>query len=164
MEQSLMNFNFENDKGVWISAHPIAHESKTSLATTTTASTLIDDRCSHGAPTLDTSIPSSAASFQSAASSDIYGWEEELDRKTSIEGYNLSEQEMAQRLPSGGGTTGPRVRGNQDFQYKRGGESRRKSLLHRVLNLSGRRGSVDSDMGISTMSISPSRGCPTTSV
>lgn len=172
MEQSLMDFDFETDNGVWISAHPVAHESRTSLATTTTASTLIDDRYSHGALTIDTSvassatsmISSSAASIQSAASSDIYGWEEELDRKTSIEGHNAWEREMARRLPSGGRTMGPRLRGGvHDFQYKRGGEGRRRSLLFRVLNLSGRRGSEDCDMGMSTMPTSPSTECPTTS-
>lgn len=172
MEASLMDFDFETDNGVWISAHPIAHESRTSLATTTTASTLIDDRYSHGALTIDTSVASSAtsmisssgASIQSAVSSDIYGWEEELDRKTSIEGYNAWEQEMARRLPSGGRTAGPRVRGGiHDLQYKRGGEGRRRSLLYRVLSLSGRRGSEDLGLGMSTMPTSPPPECPTTS-
>ena len=162
MEGTLMDFDFETDNGVWISAHPIAHESRTSLATTATANTSADDRYSHGALTIDTSVASSAASFQSAASSDVYGWEEELDRKTSIEGCNAWEQEMARRLPSGGRTMGARARGGiDDFQYKRGGEGRRRSLLYRVLNISGRRGSEDS--ALSTMSASPSTECPTTS-
>ena len=169
MEESLMDFNFETDNGVWISAHPVAHESRTSLATTTTASTLIDDRCSQ-ALTIDTSVASSAtsilsssaASIQSAASSDIYGWEEELDRKASIDGYNPWEQETARRLSSGGMPIGPRVRGGfNDFKYKRGSEGRRRSLLHRVLNLSGRRGSEDSSL--STMSSSPSTNIHSTS-
>jgi hypothetical protein len=172
MDASLMDFDFETDNGVWISAHPIAHESRTSLATTTTASTLIDDRFSHGALTIDTSvassansmISSSAASIQSAASSDIYGWEEELDRQSSIDGHNAWEREMLRRLPSGGGTRGPRVGGGvNDFQYKRGAEGRRRSLLYRVLNISGRRGSEDSGMAMSTMSTSASTACPTTS-
>ncbi|KAG0652278.1 hypothetical protein D0Z07_0955 [Hyphodiscus hymeniophilus] len=171
MEESLMDFDFETDNGVWISAHPIASSSRTSLATTTTASTLIDDRYSHGALTIDTSIASSATSmisssavsFQSAASSDIYGWEEELDRKASIERYNVWEQEMARRLPSGGTILGPRARdGIQDFQYKRGGEGRRRSLLHRVLNLSGKRVSEDPGTGISSISSPSSADYPTT--
>ena len=172
MDASLMDFDFETDNGVWISAHPIAHESRTSLATTTTASTLIDDRFSHGALTIDTSvassatsmISSSAASIQSAASSDIYGWEEELDRKSSSDGHSAWEREMLRRLPSGGRTIGPRVGGGvNDFQYKRGAEGRRRSLLYRVLNISGRRGSEDSGMSMSAMSTSASTECPTTS-
>jgi hypothetical protein len=172
MDASLMDFDFETDNGVWISAHPIAHESRTSLATTTTASTLIDDRFSHGALTIDTSvassansmISSSAASIQSAASSDLYGWEEELDRKSSIDGRSAWEREMSRRLPSGGRTMGPRLRGGiNDLEYKRGGDGRRRSLLYRVLNISGRRSSEDSGMGMSAMSVSPSTECPTTS-
>lgn len=170
MDASLMDFDFETDNGVWISAHPIAHESRTSLATTTTTSTLIDGY-SHGALTIDTSvassatsmISSSAASFQSVTSSDIYGWEEELDRKTSIEGHNAWELEMARRLPSGGRTMGPRIRSGQDYQHRRGAEGKRRSLLFRVLNISGRRGSEDSDMGMSPMSPSPATEYPTTS-
>jgi hypothetical protein len=172
MDASLMDFDFETDNGVWISAHPIAHESRTSLATTTTGSTLIDDRFSHGALTIDTSvassatsmISSSAASIQSAASSDLYGWEEELDRKTSIDGHSAWEREISRRLPSGGRTMGPRSRGGvNEFQYKRAGDGRRRSLLYRVLNISGRRGSEDSGMPMSAMPTSPATECPTTS-
>ena len=168
-----MDFDFETDNGIWISAHPIPRsESRTSLATTTTTSTLIDDRYSHGALTIDTSVASSAtsmissseASIQSATSSDIYGWEEELDRKSSIDGHSAWEREMSRRLPSGGRTMGPRSRGVvQDYQYKRAGEGRRKSLLYRVLNISGRRGSEDFGMGLSTMPTSAAAECPTTS-
>ena len=172
LEAISMDFDFETDNGVWISAHPIAHESRTSLATTTTGSTLIDDRYSHGVLTIDTSVASSAtsmissseASIQSAASSDIYGWEEELDRKSSIDGMNAWEREMARSLPSGGRTMGPRFRGGvHDFQYKRGAEGRRKSLLYRVLNISGRRGGEDSGMGISTISAPSATEFPSTS-
>jgi hypothetical protein len=171
MEASLMDFEFETDNGIWISAHPIARESRTSLATTATASTLIDDRYSHGALTIDTSvassatsmISSSAASIQSAASTDMYGWEEELDRKTSIDGHNAWEREIMGTLPGGGRAMGPRALGGaNDSQYKRGGEGRRRSLLYRVLSLSGRRGFEDSGMGMSTMSTTPTE-CPTTS-
>lgn len=149
-----MDFQFETDGGTWISANPIAHESRSSLATTTTVtSTLIDDRYSHGALTVDTSVASSAASMTSSSAStysastnmsDIYGWEEELDRKNSTENHSAWEREMARRLPSGGRTFGPRVRGGgNEIQYKRA-DGKRKSLLHRVLNLSGRRDSEDS--------------------
>lgn len=163
LDASLVDFDFETDNGVWISAHPIAHESRTSVGTNTTANTLIDDRYNHGAAlAIDTSvsgsgtsmISSSAASIQSAASSDIYGWEEELDRKTSTEGHNTWERENARRLPSGGRTMGPRGGG---------GEGRRKSLLYKVLSLSGRRGSEDSGMAMSTTSSCPSSGCSNTS-
>ncbi len=152
VEMTEMDFDFEEDNGTWISAHPIAHESRTSLATTTTAaSTLVDDRFSHGALTLDTSVASSAASMMSSAasiqsattttSSDVYGWEEELDRKTSIEGHNAWERELTHRLPSGGRTMGPRLRGGlNEYQYRHGGAGKRKSLLYRVLNLSSSRG------------------------
>lgn len=164
-----MDFHFETDGGTWISAHPVGHESRSSLATTTTAtSTLMDDRYSHGALTVDTSVASSAASMMSSSAStysastnmsDIYGWEEELDRKSSVDTHSAWEREMARRLPSGGRTQlGPRLRGDiHQLQYKRS-DGRRKSLLYRVLNLSGRRGSEDSNG-----SITPQEACPTTS-
>jgi hypothetical protein len=166
MDASLMDFDFETENGIWISAHPIAHESRTSLATTTTASTLIDDRYSHGALTIDTGvassatsmISSSAASIQSATSSDIYGWEEELDRKTSLDGHSAWEREMARRLPSGGRTMGPRPRVRSGG---RGGEGRRRSLLYRVLNISGKKGSEDVSMAMSPVPDIPQPDCPT---
>lgn len=166
---SEMDFEFEtDDSGTWISANPLAHESKSSLATTTTAaSTLIDERFGHGALTIDTSIASSAASMMSSSASsysatanmsDIYGWEEELDRKSSIENHNNWEREMARRLPSGGRTFGPRVRVGHELHHKRG-DVKRKSLLYRVLNLSGRRGAEDSNGSITP----PEAPFPTTS-
>lgn len=166
---SEMDFQFDTDGGTWITANPIAQESRSSLATTTTAtSTLMDERYSHGALTVDTSVASSAASMMSSSAStysastnmtDIYGWEEELDRKSSIENHNAWEREMTRHLPSGGRTFGPRIRGGaHELQYKRA-DGKRKSLLYRVLNMSGRRGSEDS-----TGSITPPEACPTTSV
>jgi hypothetical protein len=158
VESTDMDFEFEEDNGIWISANPIARESRTSLATTTTvtsaASTLMDHDRYSAVLTLDTSVASSAASMMSSAasiqsattatSSDIYGWEEELDRKASIEGHNVWERELAQKLPSGGRTMGTRLRGMPEFPYKRA-DSKKRSLLYRVLNLSGRerRGSTD---------------------
>jgi len=173
VESTAMDFDFETDNGVWISAHPIAHESRTSLATTTTAtSTLMDDRYSHGALTVDTSVASSAASMMSSTgsiqsaitttSSDIYGWEEELDRKISIEsGSQGWDRDLVRRVPHGG-RVGPRGRGGvQDFQFRRA-DGKRKSLLYRVLNLSGsRRASVD-DVSMSG-AIGPQNEIPTTS-
>jgi hypothetical protein len=147
MEPTPMDFHFEEDNGIWISAIPIANGSKTSVATTTTAaSTLVDDRLIHSALTVDTNVASSAASILSSAgsihsattnSSDIYGWEEELDRKSSIEAHQPWVREPHRRLPSGGRTMGPRMRG--DVPIYRRNDSKRKSLLHRVLNISGSR-------------------------
>jgi hypothetical protein len=143
LESTTMDFHFEEDNGTWVSAHPIAHESRTSLSTTTTgASTLIDDRMSNTGLTLDTSVASSAASMMSTGSiqsasttmsADIYGWEEELDRKTSIESHAAWEREMARRSPTGGRITGPRLRNINDLQGRRA-DGKRKSLLYRVLN------------------------------
>jgi hypothetical protein len=157
-----MEFDFKTENGIWISANPLARESRSSLATTATtttamtSSTLVDDRMSHGALTVDTSVASSAASMMSSvgsiqsaistASADMYGWEEELERKESIETNMAWEREIGRRLPSGGRTPGPRMRGGvHEYNYKRtGGDGKRKSLLYRVLNLSGsRRGSAD---------------------
>lgn len=170
-DTTAMDFHFEEENGIWISAIPIEYESRTSLATTTTAtSTLVEERFNHGALTVDTSVASSAASMISSAASiqsatttnsDVYGWEEELDRKTSIEGHHGWEREVSRRLPSGGWTMGPPIpSGVHEYQFKRA-ESKRKSLLYRVLNISGskeRRGSVD-DIG----TITPTNECSSTS-
>ena len=148
LEATAMDFQFEEDNGVWISAIPIAHESRTSISTSTTvASTLVDDRCSHGALTVDTSVASSAASMLSSAgsiqsastnTSDIYGWEEELDRKSSVETQHTWGREPPRRLlPSGGRTMGPRL--YSDVPIYRRNDGKRKSLLHRVLHISGSR-------------------------
>ena len=172
VESTAMDFDFETDNGVWISAYPIAHESRTSLATTTTAtSTLMDDRYSHRALTVDTSVASSAASMMSSTgsiqsattttSSDIYGWEEELDRKISIESGNQCwDRDPVRRIPHGA-RMGPRGRGGvQDYQLRRS-DSKRKSLLYRVLNLSGSRRSSMEDVSMPE-AISPQNEMPTT--
>ncbi|KAH8772167.1 hypothetical protein BGZ57DRAFT_764418 [Hyaloscypha finlandica] len=168
-----MDFDFETDNGVWISAHPIAHESRASLSTATTApSTLMDDRYSqysHAALTLDTSVASSAVSTMSstgsiqsastATSSDIYGWEEELDRKVSLESGNWG---YVHRIPQGGRMVGPRGRGGvQDYQFQVP-DRKRKSLLYRVLNLSSSRKASVEDVSMSGASCSQN-DCPTTS-
>jgi hypothetical protein len=157
-----MQYDFKTENGIWISANPLAMESRSSLNTNTTYmtnSTITDDRSdrmstvSH-ALTLDTSVASSATSMmssigsiQSASSADVYGWEEELDRKESNETTSVWEREVSRRLPSGGRTMGPR----RDVSGAYGGK--RKSLLYRVLNLSGgRRTSVG---GASTTPMPP---------
>lgn len=173
VESAEMSLEFE-DKGISISANPAAHGSRTSLVTTTTvASTLVDDKAGHIELTVDTNVASSTASMASepslnsamaSHSSDIYGWEEELDRKTSIEGYNLWERELNRRLPSGGRAMGPRLRNNTyDFQFKRApSDGKRRSLLHRVLNLSSSRRTPD-DIFMSGGTPSNDYHCPTTS-
>jgi len=171
-----MDFEFEEDNGVWISAHPVAHGSRASLATTTTANSILaDEKAHHPGLTIDTTVASSADSMNSSAASiysaatsngsDVYGWEEELDRK-STEGHHLWERELNRRLPSGGRTMGPRVRGAAGYEipYKRSPwDGKRRSLLHRVLNLSGsRRGSNDDIVMTGAVSSNDYR-CPTTS-
>lgn len=149
------DFDFEEDNGTRISAHSEAHTSSTSLATTTSStSTIMGDRSPDDPLTADTSVAcssassiysSSAASINSCtsgASTDIYGWEEELERKSS-EGSpswdHRSELGAAmRRLPSGGRTMGPRagcVAGVQHLSYKPA-DGKRRSLLYRVLNIS----------------------------
>jgi len=181
VETSSMDFDFEEDNGTWISAHSIGHESRTSLATTTTAaSTLVEDRFSNGALTLDTSIASSAASMMSSAasiqsastttSSDIYGWEEELDRKASIEGHRAWERDLARRLPSGGRTFGSRYRGGGSGGGAGGGfyaAGKRKSLLYRVLNLSSsreRRSLAENSAEPTGIVMSPASEYPTSAI
>ncbi|KAM0134017.1 hypothetical protein ACHAP3_005733 [Botrytis cinerea] len=149
------DFDFEGDNGTWISAHSEAHASRTSLATTTSStSTIIDDRSPDESLLADTSVACSSASsiyscstastnsYTSSTGTDIYGWEEELKRKSS-EGSptwdHRSELGAAmRRLPSGGRTMGPRTEcsgGVQQLSYKRA-DGKRKSLLYRVLNIS----------------------------
>jgi len=149
LETTSMDFNFEEQNGLWISATPIGHESRTSFATSTTVTSHIaDDRFCHAPLTIDTSVASSAASMfssvgsiQSATttnSSDIYGWEEELDKKASVELSNpwCNREPPRRMLPSGGRThMGPRMHNNVPI-YRRN-DGKRKSLLHRVLNISG---------------------------
>ena len=163
-------FDFETDKGEWISASSQAHDSRTSLATTNITNILTDDRSVRtGALTLDTSVASSAASMVSSSaastysatttvSSDIYGWEEELDRKMSIENQNWEPQAPNRRLPSGGRTRrGPRLQGGaglNDLNYKRA-DGKRKSLLYRVLNISGSKGREAINPSIETLGSIP---------
>jgi len=162
-----MDFQFDDHRGTWITANPLAHESRSSLATTTTAtSTLMDERrysqYSHGALTLDTSIASSNASMMSSAAStyssstnttDIYGWEEELDRKSTSD-FHPWERDSPRRLPSGGRAhLGPRFPGTMHSAHEsriRRSDGKRKGLLYRVLNLSGRRGTESPSGAITT--------------
>ena len=141
--EAAMEFHFEEDNGLWISAIPIAHESRSSVSTSTTGtSTLVEDKYCNEACVIDTCIaPSTTSALSSCASNtsttsntDLYGWEEELDRKSSIETNGRGFREH-RRLPSGGRTLGPRAR--MELNFKRS-DGKRKSLLHRVLNISRR--------------------------
>ncbi|KAG9239590.1 hypothetical protein BJ875DRAFT_365177 [Amylocarpus encephaloides] len=160
-----MQYDFKTENGIWISANPLAMESRSSLATNTTymtSSTIMDDRMStisHGALTVDTSVASSAASMMSSigsirsttttGSSDMYGWEEELDRKETTESAAAWERELSRRLPSGGRTMGPR---------QKRVDGKRKGLLYRVLSLSSsRRGSTENVSNIPPMPPIPLR-------
>ncbi|OWP00346.1 hypothetical protein B2J93_3896 [Marssonina coronariae] len=152
-ETTQMDFEFgeHSERGLCISAHPTAHESRSSLATTSTAaSTFVDDKSSYSALNIDTSVASSAASMVSSAtsiqsavtmtSSDIYGWEEGLDRQIRRNRHNPCEREGARRLPSGGRTMGPRHRDGVHDHQDQLGAVKRRNLLCRVLNFSGSRG------------------------
>lgn len=138
-----MDFQFDTDGGPWITTNPVALESRSSLSTAiTSASTMVDENNRYStALTLDTSVASSAASMMSSAAStyssstnmsDIYGWEEELDRKSSTD-TNPWDRDLSRRTPLGARAhTGSRTAPAR----------KRKGLLYRVLNLSGRRGEI----------------------
>lgn len=137
-----MDYHFEDD-GLWISAIPVAHESRASISTNTTGtSTLVEDY--NGSFIVDTytassanSVLSSAASITSTAtaSTDVYGWEEELDRKSSLETNCHGFRDVHRRYPTGNRSLGPRVRVETTFKCS---DNKRKSLLYRVLNISRR--------------------------
>ncbi|QSZ31564.1 hypothetical protein DSL72_001131 [Monilinia vaccinii-corymbosi] len=149
------DFDFEEDHGTWISAHSDAHASRASLATTaSSAGTIMRDPSPDDALSADISVACSSASSiyscstasmdscTSSTGTDIYGWEEELDRKSrkgSPSWDHRSELGAAmRRLPSGGRTMGPRAgyaSGVQHFACKRA-DGKKKSLLYRVLNIS----------------------------
>jgi len=138
-----MDFQFDTDGGSWITANPQALESRSSLSTAiTTASTMVNENNRYStALTVDTSVASSAASMMSSAAStyssstnmsDIYGWEEELDRKSSTD-INPWDREFPRRTPLSARST----IGSHAMPVRK-----RKGLLYRVLNMSGRRGEI----------------------
>jgi hypothetical protein len=144
--ETAMDFHFEEENGIWISAIPIARDSRSSIGTsTTTSSTFVDDHHScHGVSTVDTSMASSTVSFVSASESavslgtnqsDIYGWEEELDRKSSLESRPQRFREGQRKLsPARNMVPRHRFEGSAIRRV----DGKRKSLLHRVLNISRR--------------------------
>jgi hypothetical protein len=146
METSWFDFDFGFDKRPRISSNTPGNDSKSSLATTTTTaiSGPNNRRFSHGALTVDTSVASSATSMASSATStysavtnttDVYGWEEELDRRMSIENRLAWDATVTGRATSGGRMTVARTGSDlYDAPYKRG-DMKRKGLLHRVLNI-----------------------------
>ena len=134
-----MDFQFDTDGGTWVTANPSGLESRTSLSTAiTSASTMVEDNRYSTALTLDTSVASSAASMMSSTgstyslstnTSDVYGCEEELDRKSSID-ITPWDREFPRRAPlSARANSGPRAVPTR----------KRKGLLYRVLNMSGRK-------------------------
>jgi hypothetical protein len=137
---SMLNFDFGFESRPQSAACPHANDSKSSLATTTTAmSTLNQRRYSHGALTVDTSVASSTTSTVSSPDSvcspvtntnDHYGWEEELDRRLSVENPQSRELELARRIASGDTVVGPL---HEPAPTRP--DMKRKSLLYRVLNL-----------------------------
>lgn len=131
---------------------PSGHGSGSSFATTATcvSETPPNDNASvpnspvaisdGSASMLSSSATSVVSSTVSINSSDLYGWEEELDRK-SAGAYSGWERQATRPLPSGGrsgyqATRVPRIRpDNHPCQVKRV-EFKRRGLLYRVLNLS----------------------------
>ena len=152
METSWINFDFGFDTGSRIAANKPGNDSKSSLATTTTAiSGPNHRRFSHGALTVDTSVASSATSMASSDASpysavtnstDVYGWDEELDRRMSIENRVAWDPALTRRDTTGSRMTVTRSRTDlYDSPYKRA-DMKRRGLLHRVLNI--RRGADES--------------------
>lgn len=142
VEDSL-EFDFQEANGVWISATPraCAPQSTTSMIHSNNGPNL-DVSCQHTMPYSDTDITSSCGSIRSASGSllsgtttcsDIYGWEEELDRKSSMEVCTPQIRSLQRRLPSGGRPfISPE---NPTSQHNLG---KRRGLLHRVLHISRR--------------------------
>lgn len=145
-KSSMLTFDFGFQSSPQTDACPHRNDSKSSLATTTTAmSTLNQRRYSHGALTVDTSVASSASVASSTTSTvsspdsvcspiintnDHYGWEEELDRRLSVENPQARELELARRIASGDTVVGPL---HEPAPTRL--DIKRKSLLYRVLNL-----------------------------
>lgn len=166
-ETSWFDFDFGFNSGPQLPAATLGNGSNSSLTSTTTAiSGPNNRRFSRGALTVDTSVASSATSMASSDASiysavtnttDIYGWEEELDRRMSVGNRGpWAPPGMTRRATSGGRITAPRVPSDlYSPPYKRV-DMKRKSLLHRVLNM--RRG-----LDESCPSGHPAPGCPTTS-
>lgn len=144
--ESDLDFDFQEENGVWISAVPKAVESRSSVTTcSTTVTSLADGRYHHNALVVECGLTSSSASVLSATSSalsgstncsDIYGWEEELDRKSSMDLPLPHLRDHQRRLPPGGRPQGPYLQTESVAHRQTAGK--RKSLLHRVLNISRR--------------------------
>lgn len=166
METSWIDFDFGFGTGHRIAANKPRNDSKSSLASTTTAiSGPNHRRFSHGALTVDTSIASSATSMASSDTSsysavtnstDVYGWDEELDRRMSIENRLAWEPALTRRDTTASRMTVTRSRTDlYDPTYKPA-DMKRRGLLHRVLNI--RRG-----MGEACVPAPPTANCRATS-
>lgn len=167
-ETSWFDFDFGFGAGPQLPAATLDNDSKSSLTSTTTAiSGPNNRRFSHGALTVDTSVASSATSMASSDKSlysavtntaDIYGWEEELDRRVSV-GHRPPEALVLARRATSGTTCQyltPRFPVDLYVPPAKRVDMKRKSLLHRVLNI--RRGMEESYPAGAT-----APECPTTS-
>lgn len=147
METSWFDFDFGFETKPQLPAATLENDSKSSLTSTTTGiSGPNNRRFSHGALTVDTSVASSATSMASFDTSiysavtntaDIYGWEEELNRRTSVGRRDTSTPKppMTRRATSGGRITTPRVPSDLYTPPPKRVDLKRKSLLHRVLSM-----------------------------
>jgi hypothetical protein len=153
-ETSWFYFDFGFEAGPQLPAATLDNDSKSSLTSTTTAvSGPNNRRFSHGALTVDTSVASSATSMASSEMSvcsavtntaDIYGWEEELDRRMSVSHRAPAAPVLARRATSGATCRylTPRFPVDMYTPPPKRVDMKRKSLLHRVLNI--RRGMDES--------------------
>ncbi|KAG9244378.1 hypothetical protein BJ878DRAFT_421484 [Calycina marina] len=128
-----MYFQFEADETPWATINSEESVSRSSLATAVTQATTMEDQRYSTALTVGTSVASSAASMMSSAAStycssanstDIYGWEEELDRKSSIDTVSWDQES-----------------GRRGRHYSSCGVPRRKNkrLLYKAFSMSERR-------------------------
>lgn len=144
---SALDFDFQEENGVWISAIPRANDLHSSFVSCHALhNTLAESKLIPTGGMIESSLAFSGASTLSSSASltsgttncsDVYGWEEELDRKSSMDLYSpLGTESFQRRLPSGGRTPTMYVR--NESLTSRQIVGKRKSLLHRVLNMSRR--------------------------
>lgn len=144
MDTSWIDFDFGFDTEPQISTSPLDDDLKSSMTSTTTIVSMPNNgRFNRGALTIDTSIVNSAISMASSDTtmcsavsnpSDIYGWEEELDRRMSIDN-RLARPAIARRVTSGGRMTRPRARGDLHSLPFKSVDVKRKGLLYRMFNI-----------------------------
>lgn len=138
MDTSWIDFDFGFDTTPQMATTTFGSSLKSSIAITSTSG-----RFSRGALTIDTSVAdslttmaSSETSMSSAVSNttDIYGWEEELDRRTSSDN-RLTGPAVGRRVSGGSAMMLPHFGGDLHSIPNNHVDVKRKSLWHRVLNL-----------------------------